>query len=438
VITAVDRMAGGSGAVSPGRSPPRAGQRLTTSLIDEWSLNMRESRPGRVAIALAAGLAAIPLAACGTEQSAARGNDVSRAGYDQAALRQDVEAIRAIGVTGVQARVTGPRGSGPAAAAGVSDISSRRPVSVEGSFRIGSANKAFVATVVLQLAGEGKLRLDDTVERWLPGLVRGNGHDGRTITVRQLLQHTSGVYDGNYARFASAEGYYRHRHDGKDPRRTVAAAMRHKPDFAPGTGWSYSNTGYVLLGMIVERATGRPWHAEVTGRIIGPLGLKHTSWPGRSPSLPRPHARGYDVFEEDGPKVDVTSLIDVDASGGLISTTSDMNIFFRALVGGRLLKPAQLAQMQGDPVPVSDQYQQVMPKARYGLGLIERPLSCGGVFWSHAGDQNGYSTANGVTADGRRSVTVSMSTQFFKPGDRALRQLKAASALVDHALCDGR
>ncbi|MEU7663500.1 serine hydrolase domain-containing protein [Streptomyces lincolnensis] len=381
---------------------------------------------GAVALAAVTSLAGVPAeAASGRE----RGND-------RTALQRDTDAIAALGVAGVQARTTGSAGRSVVASSGVSDIGTGRPVPPTAYFRIGSINKTFVATVVLHLVGEGRLGLDDTVERRLPGVLRGNGNRGDRITIRQLLQHTSGISDESYPGFDSAEEYYAHRYDIHTPEEIVALAMRHRPVFEPGRGWSYSNTGYAVLGLVIEKVTGRPWYEEVSTRIIRPLRLHHTVWPGTSATLPRPHLRGYQRFESGGPLVDVTELIDADASGGLISTTADLDRFVRALLGGRLLRPELLRQMQRT-VPVDEETNQIMPGARYGLGLSSRPLSCGGTYWTHGGDQLGYRTRNGVADDGRRSVVVAMSTQFNQM-DSALGQEKLAHTLVDNALCHER
>nr|BFE77775.1 hypothetical protein GCM10020093_003760 [Planobispora longispora] len=131
--------------------------------------------------------------------------------------------------------------------------------------------KTFVATVVLQLAEEGTLSLDDTVERWLPGVVKGNGNDGGAITIRHLLQHTSGIPEA-YPSFASLEDYLKHRYDPFTAEQIVAEAVKRKPGFAPGKDWMYSNTGYLLISMIIEKATGNPWHVEVRDRVSRPSG----------------------------------------------------------------------------------------------------------------------------------------------------------------------
>lgn len=132
--------------------------------------------------------------------------------------------------------------------------------------------------------------------------------------------------------------------------------------------------------------------------------------------------------------MDVTLLNDVDASGGLISTTRDVNRFLRALMGGELLPPDQLAEMQRT-VPVSDEVQPVWPGARYGLGLFQHPLPCGGTYWAPGGTQVGWVTRTAVTADGRDSVVVSLSTHLADSMDSAIRQERAVGTLVANALC---
>ncbi|WP_329518855.1 serine hydrolase domain-containing protein [Spirillospora sp. NBC_01491] len=361
----------------------------------------------------------------------------SAAGHhdDRAGLRRNAAALTALGATGVQARLSGPDGRNQIATSGVADLTTRRQVSPDGYFRIASVTKTFVATVILQLVGDGELSLDDTVERWLPGVVSGNGNDGRAITVRQLLQHTSGIHD-DYPDYTSAEDFYQHRYDTYTAEQTVARAMRHRPDFRPGKDWSYSNTGYALLGMVIQRVTGHPWHEQVRDRIARPLGLEHTFWPGTSPTLPQPHAKTYQRFQRGEPLVDVTEQAGLVNNGeaGLVSTTADLNRFFRALLGGRLLPSTQLAQMK-HTIPVGKEFEPLMPGARDGLGLFSRPLSCGGTYWGHEGGDSGWISAAGVTADGRRSVTLSMSGVQAESADHVLRVTQAESKLVDDALC---
>jgi D-alanyl-D-alanine carboxypeptidase len=349
-------------------------------------------------------------------------------------LRDDVRAVRASGVVGVLGEVDTGRGR-LSARSGVADRKTGAAVPVGGYFRIGSTTKTFVATVVLQLVGEGRLSLDDTVDRWLPGVVRGEGNDGRKVTVRQLLQHTSGIPE--YLRPATSPGQWRkERLRSWRPERLVALAMKHKPDFAPGARWGYSNTNYVLAGMIIRKVTGRGWEQEVRRRILVPLGLRHTIVPGADPEVPRPHARAYARFSLDGPLVDVTvsDQSQGDAAGAMISTTGDLNRFFRALLGGRLLRTAQLAQME-KTVPAAMLEAMGVTGARYGLGLMYRPLSCGGGYWGHGGDEAGYRTRVGVSADGGRSVAVEVTSRSLADLKAEQSTDRALSALLDHALC---
>lgn len=353
-------------------------------------------------------------------------------------LQRDADAIRDLGVTGVQARVTGPDGRSRVVTSGVADVRTKRPVPAGGRFRIASVTKTFTATTVLQLVGEGRLSLDDTVERVLPGVVRGNGNDGRRITVRNLLQHTSGLHD-DIPGIDSPESYARHRLDTHTPEELVARAMKHKPDFAPGASWKYCNTGYLLLGMIIKKVTGNPWDVEVRNRILRPLAMNQTTFPGESPRIPGPHAKGYHLFETGG-LTDVTENRDgswAGAAGGLISTTADLDRFLRALDAGRLLRPAQLAEMRRG-VPLQGELAVVWPGAKDGLGLFSRPLTCGGRYYFHGGDILGYKTRNAVTSDGRRSVVVSMSTMIEDTMEHAVQQENAASTLIDNALCSTR
>ncbi|WP_036529399.1 serine hydrolase [Nocardia sp. CNY236] len=349
-------------------------------------------------------------------------------------LRQDTEVIHALGVSGVQARMIDSDGRQAVASSGTADLNTGRAVAPDGYFRMASTSKTLVATVVLQLAAEATLSLDDTVDHWLPRVVQSNGNDGNRITIRHLLQHTSGIRD-DLPGYTTPEEYYQQRYDVHSPERLVARAMAHAPGFPPGEGWEYSNTGYILLDMIIQQATGRPAHQEIEDRIVRPLGLDETLWMGTTPTLPAPHARAYEFFGP-GSVVDVTDQIPVARNLSWVTTTLDENDFFRALLAGRLLPRQQLAEMK-QTVPVSAEFQQMWPDGRYGLGLVQRPLSCGGTYWSHEGGYGGYITLNGVTDNGERSAVVSMSEARGDTLEHILDQENAASALIDHALCTG-
>jgi D-alanyl-D-alanine carboxypeptidase len=292
----------------------------------------------------------------------------------------------------------------------------------DGRYRIGSLTKTFTAAVVLQLAEEGRLSLDDTVEQWLPGLVRGNGNDGRHISLRQLLQHTSGLPEvvQDVAALNSADGYRAERFRSYTPEELVASALERTNT---GTDWSYSNTNYLLAAMIIEEATGRTWEREVTDRLIRPLGLADTSAPGAFPFVLGRHAQSYTAFGGDT-AVDVTTLNPSMAigAGALISSTRDVNEFYAALLDGRLLEPAQIAELTAT-VPAPDL------GGDYGLGLAEIPLSCGGTYFAHVGELLGYRTWAGVTADGSRAASV------YVTSDGGPDTQGAMATLVDQELC---
>ncbi|CAL9639873.1 serine hydrolase domain-containing protein [Streptomyces sp. enrichment culture] len=347
-------------------------------------------------------------------------------------LRQQTDAVQRTGTVGVLARSTSPQGVRHATA-GVSDRRTGRAPHPDDKFRIASATKTFVSTVVLQLAGEGRLSLDDTVEDLLPGVVSGNGNDGSRITVRQLLNHTSGLfnYTADFPVLSDAAAFRAGRFDTWTDTRLVALAMRHAPNSAPGTRWEYSNTNYTLAGMIIERTTGHSWQHEVTRRIIRPLGLRDTYAPVTHPGIPGRHMKGYSAFGGSTP-IDVTLFnpSGAGAAGGMISTTGDLTRFYSALMKGTLLGPAQLAEMKR--TVRAAELDDVWPGARYGLGLMRVDLTCGGGYYGHAGDIPGYMTRDGVSEDGRHVVVVEATGDGSAPEPDTMR---AVNTLIDRQLC---
>jgi D-alanyl-D-alanine carboxypeptidase len=267
-------------------------------------------------------------------------------------------------------------------------------------FRVGSVTKTFIATVALMQEELGHLSLDDAVGHWLPGVVPS----GDQITLRMLLNHTSGLY--NYT--DDRDFVARYRSDatlGWAPRQLVAVAVRHPPLFAPGASWSYSNTNYIVAGMLIEKATGQNIHRMVRERIIDPLHLTGTSFPA--------HDRGIDGFYAHGylpPAPTDTTYTDVSrvapslawTAGAVISTADDLRTFYRALLGGRLLHPAQLREML---TTVS-----VTPLFGYGLGIFSVLTPCG-LLWGHDGDIPGYHTMAFSDPTGQRGYVLALSTE---------------------------
>ncbi|WP_308433764.1 serine hydrolase domain-containing protein [Streptomyces hiroshimensis] len=336
------------------------------------------------------------------------------------AVQQGLNAlVNADGLPAALASVQDREGRTRTYTAGVGDLATGSKVPRDGQVRIGSNTKTFTAVVVLQLVGEGKVSLDAPVDTYLPGLVRGEGIDGRHITVRQLLQHTSGL--PNYVKHLGED--VRH----YDPLDLLGIALQHKADFAPGKKWEYSNTNYVLAGLIIQKVTGRPLAEEMDQRIIKPIGLRHTYFPAPGDvTIREPHPKGYYQDSAGAPLRDGTEL-DPSwgwAAGQMISTDSDLNRFFTALLGGRLLPAAQLAQMR---TTVPAEY--FGSGARYGLGIVSKPLSCDGVYWGHGGSTTGYETRGGATDDGR-AANVAVTVQ---PTDKTT--MERVEGVVDTALC---
>ncbi|MFD5920968.1 serine hydrolase domain-containing protein [Kitasatospora sp. NPDC058201] len=315
-------------------------------------------------------------------------------------------AVRTEGLPGMIATATRPHGS-RSVAVGTADTATGQPRSARERFRIGSVTKMFVATVLLQLQAEGRLDLDDAVETWLPGVVSGNGNDGSAISVRQLLDHSSGLFayddDPGMAAVLFTPQFLSHRYDTYTPAELVRLAVSHPPVFAPGTKREYSNTNYVLAGMIVAEVTGRPYGTEIERRIIRPLGLGGTSVPGTATAVPRPHARGYSkLFGGSPTPVETTELNPsmAGAAGEIISTTDDLTRFLSALMRGRLLPPAELGEM-------------LTTEGAGGLGIGGGTLSCGVAVWGHDGGIHGSSTLALTTRDGRHAVAFNANADWF-------------------------
>ncbi len=355
-------------------------------------------------------------------------------------LRRELErTLREAGYIGMSVEVRDGRRR-TWASAGEARLGGGRPVARGERFRAASVTKTFTATVVLQLVAEGRLSLDDTVDHLLPGVVSGNGNDGSRITLRNLLQHTSGLY--NYGPTGdTAADFERTRYDHLDAEESVARAVAHRPDFPPASAddpepdWNYSNPNYLVAGMVVEKVTGRSWAEEVRDRIVRPLGLRDTYEPGDDPRIHGPHARTYQRFPGSAEWTDTTerNMSMASAAGSLISGERDLDRFFTALFDGRLLPPAQLAEMRRT-VPASAEIRQAFPALDYGLGLMRQPLACGGHRWGHGGDLEGATVRTGFTEDGRRSVVITATGK--RSGDEhLLRAERAVQRLTDLALC---
>jgi D-alanyl-D-alanine carboxypeptidase len=319
------------------------------------------------------------------------------------ALQQALDRLVADGVPGAIA-LERAGGEEWHTASGVADLATQEPISAGDRYRIGSITKGFVSTVVLQLVAERRLSLDDTVEQWLPGVVP----NGAAITVRELMNHTSGLYDYVDAPFYI--GLLRDPLKTWRPLELVGLAVAHPPEFAPGTSWSYSNTNYIVLGLIVAAVQKRPATLqmaspaiEVYRRIVGPLGLRHTSFPLTDPDIRGPHAHGYVI--DPPPELGLPAVLDTTrlnpsmawTAGAIVSTLDDIADFHLALFTGRLLDPEQQRELQTTVVAA--------PDVGYGLGVLKLQTPCG-TAWGHDGGMPTGVNISLTSPDGSRQAAL--------------------------------
>jgi D-alanyl-D-alanine carboxypeptidase len=311
-------------------------------------------------------------------------------------LVQQAGRVVAAGVPGVSIETRDERGS-QSVVAGVGNLRTHEPPRPSGRFRIGSVTKSFTATLVLSLVADGRIHLDAPIDHYLPGVLPYS----EPITVRQLLQHRSGLFDYGSVLWANPELVARSRYRDYAPADLVRIATRKPLQFTPGSEFLYSNTDYVLLGMLVEKVTGDGYAHELSRRVLDPAGLRHTYLAGHDPRLRQPSARGYEAVRSPARLTDLTTynMSVAWASGDIVSTTHDLNLFYSALLGGRLVPPVLLRQMQ--------QTEPAFPGFEYGLGLGHTEM-CGRQVWGHRGGVPGYGTYSFTSPQGARQITISV------------------------------
>ena len=321
------------------------------------------------------------------------------AGYASSALNTDATATpheelqqlldrwrQRADVPAMTLAVDGPGRSRLVIASGTEERGGGAAVTTDAQFRVASTTKLFVATVVLQLVEEGRLRLDAPVSAYVSGFRHAHG-----VTIRQLLNHTSGIPD--YTRTDHFhEGLLEHRDRKWSTEKLLALVADIRRDFAPGTDYLYSNTGYLLLGRVIDTVTGSTWAAEVRRRIFDPLRLQHTYIAGTE-SVPGSVLPGYIDVDMDGDVENVETggpwpaLETAEGpAGAVVSTAADLATFAGALFRGRLVSPSTLEQMVADG-PHHPR------NSNYGLGVeISRP-DYRLTIWGHGGFTIGFKSA---------------------------------------------
>ncbi|AXE87328.1 serine hydrolase domain-containing protein [Streptomyces sp. Go-475] len=359
-----------------------------------------------------------------------------RASLDEAGLQDSLDAAHEAGLYGVFSAVRDGRERW-AGASGAADVATGRPVTPGMRQRVGSISKTFTAVAVLQQVERGRIRLDAPVADYLPDLIPGER--GRQITVRMLLNHTSGIGDHVLPAFPSLlrnspasldEERFRSIPPEELVRLGLAAPATGRPGEVPGT---YSNTNYVIAGLLLEKVTGQDSDAYITRHVIDRAGLRHTYLP-RTPYIKGPHPRMYEALYGliDPPRdYSVYDMSWIRSAGALVSTMDDLNRFYRALLGGKLLGEAALGEMMRT-VPVSGM--------EYGLGIYTVELRGCGRFWGHNGAVFGAGTFALTSQDGKRQVAFAQNLMKYQSLDENGRPLPhpiddALSRHIVRALC---
>jgi D-alanyl-D-alanine carboxypeptidase len=381
-----------------------------------------------VVLALAAVVATAALTACG-DRGKKQASDELRTRLQQT-LESAVENQKT-GFPGTVLYVSQPKLGTWTGAAGESNIHPATPMRPNDTFGAGSIMKPFIATVVLQLVEEGKFGLDDPLPAVLPRDVVARVAEGDRITVRMLLNHTSGIpeySDEQLDRVVLAH-----------PKRIwkveefLARAAERKRPFEPGKGYAYSNTDYNLLGLVIEHATGQPWRAAVQDRIIDRLDLTHTSLPEPGHvSVGSDAARGYELVN--GKLRDVSdadpSMAGAAGGNGLVTTTEDLSRFLRALLAGRLFEQAKTLEAMLTFVDAKSE--SGLPHG-YGLGLERYELPGGVKVIGHFGTGVGYRAFVGYAPAQKIDIAIAFNTGQYAPGDPTPVIMRALELMAGEA-----
>ncbi|MEU5868011.1 serine hydrolase domain-containing protein [Nonomuraea sp. NPDC047529] len=364
------------------------------------------------AAALTAALTAGMLAAATPAQAAP--TPARETGPDRQALRRSLDAVHQAGMYGIYSAVRdGERDW--RGAAGVADVATNRPVRPDMVHRVGSITKTFTAVALLQQVARGTVELDAPIARYLPDVVPGER--GQKITVRMLLNHTSHIADHVGPAFPSLlQGTFESLDDNRfrtfSRRELVDLGLAATPTGEPGaTPGIYSNTNYLIAGLLLEKVTGENAERYITRNVIRKAGLRHTSFP-RTPVIPGPHSKAYEsMFGFIDPPKDysVYNMSWITTAGAVVSTMDDLNQFYRKLLRGELLRPAELTEMQ-KTVPVAG------VSGAYGLGIYATDLPCGR-FWGHSGGVFGMATDSYTSPDGARQLSMGVNRTKYQSLD---------------------
>ncbi|REF34669.1 serine hydrolase domain-containing protein [Thermasporomyces composti] len=399
---------------------------------------------GVATLSIGAGVAGAVPTPDSAEAAPARGASPSSS-LDPATLASALDGVHRAGMPGIYAEV---RGAGRVwrGASGIADLSTGRPVRPDMRQRVGSITKTFTAAAIMQQVEKGRIELDAPIGRYLPHLVPGER--GQKITIRMLLNHTSGIPEYLPSAFPSLAAWPSlpdmspaslddNRFRQFDPTELVRmglSAPAGEPGSTPGV---YSNTNYLILGLLLEKVTGTTAEEYITTNVIERAGLRHTEFPTR-PRIKGPHSRMYEAFFGliDPPRdYSVYNMSWVTVGAGLVSTMEDLNRFYAQLLAGEIVSRSSLAEMTRT-VPVISQEGELI---EYGLGLRRVTTDCG-TFWGHDGSVWGALTVSWTRDDGGRQLSVAMNlVRWNRPDASGVPQAhpidEALATFQQQAMC---
>ena len=340
------------------------------------------------------------------------------------ALAQSIAGLPSSEQTSAVVRVTGRSGSW-SGASGLADLATGAPARQDDEFRIGSISKTFIATVVLQLVAQRQVRLDQPIQRYLPGLL---SPDDPPITIAELLDHTSGLgpVDGT-VNTGDPQWFLANRLGTYSTSELLGSVLQQPLIFPPGTQQQYNGVNYIVLAMLIQKVTGHDYAQEIDQRILRPLHLDHTFVPATSPAMPKPYLHGYYPQGTGEPLADISAQSPTlyGAQGAMISTTGDLDRFTTALFRGELLPPAELDDMFTIPAAASG-------AIRYGMGLLAYTLPNGVTIWGHTGETPGYASGIFATRDLSRVLVFAITPVGAASSSQVLgAELSIADAAYD-------
>jgi len=292
---------------------------------------------------------------------------------------------------------------------GYANLAQRVPATTDTHYEIGSITKQFTATAILQLKEAGKLRLDDTLARWIPEYRRG-----AKVTIRELLQQTTGIPN-----YTAAKGFVKVASTRTASFAAILALVSNKPlEFTPGSRFAYSNTNYILLGEIVERASRESWESYVREHLFAMAGMTHSGFIGDEARL-QPMATGYDAGKNGAKVSPAFGSGWAWSAGAIVSTVGDMLAWDSALFGGRLINATDLAAMIAPGKPAFGK------NSWYGYGWVIDSADGHKRIW-HNGGTFGYMAANMLfPRDHTIIVVLQNNVSLAGPESTAMRVFEA-------------